>query len=118
MTAAGDFERHRSDRVAIRRQPVGIGEKEFAPWFELHYRRMQRAAETAQNLVTPFGWFPLDRVASEPPRHADRLLGVPPRRQRLCVEEGFPYFAQSRRNHEVGAELEHASLCPFDVLNR
>ena len=91
---------------------------EFAPWFELHHRRMQRAAETAQNLVTPFGWFPFDRVATERPRHADRLLGVPPRRQRLCVEEGFQYFARRRRNHEVGGEFEHASLCPFDVLNR
>src|SRR5690349_18400834 len=70
VTAAGGLERHRADRIAVRRQPVGVGEEELAPGLVLHHRPPQGAAEPAEHVVGPRRRLPLHGVAAERPRHA------------------------------------------------
>jgi hypothetical protein len=115
VAATRDFESHRSDWVAVRRQPVRIGQEEFASRLEFHVRRVQRSTQTTENFVTPFRWFPFDGIAAQWTRYADGLLGLPPRSQRSCVEERVQHLGRRRHDNEVSRELEHASLCTFDV---
>jgi hypothetical protein len=78
VTAARRFKRHRADRVAVGRKPVGIGQEEFASRLELHHCRMERPAEPSKDVVAPLGRFPLDRIAAKRPWHAHRTLRQPP----------------------------------------
>src|SRR5687768_11497743 len=84
---AGALKRHRSDRIAVRRKPVDVSDEELTPGLELDDRSTQRAPEPPEHVVTPLGRIPFDGVAAERPWHAERPPHLPPRGQRLMIEE-------------------------------
>src|SRR6266508_1097248 len=104
LRGKGDFEGHRSYRIAVRRQPERIRHEEALRRIELHHRAAEHPAEPAEDLVAILGRCPLDRIGPERPRRRDRARDLPPRVQRRGVEEGFQHPPRRRGDDDGDVE--------------
>src|SRR5262245_40171229 len=101
------LERHRADRIAIGRQPVRVGDKEFSLRLELDHGAFERAAQPAEHFIAPFSRLPLDGVHAERTRNAQRAFDVPPHRQCVVIEEGVQHRCGWCVDGETVGELFH-----------
>ena len=101
---ARHFERHRPDRVAVGRQPEGVGDKEAVLGLELHDRASEHAAQAPEEIVAEIGWRPLDHVRPEHARLGHRPRRMPPGAERVRVKEGPEHKVGGRRDDDADVE--------------
>ena len=101
VRTAGHFEYHRPDRFALRRHPVGVGHHELMAGPGLDDRAVKHAAERAEDVVAVRRRCPLDGVHPEGHGRRDRSLRLPPRPQRVSLEETIEDDGRGGRNHDV-----------------
>src|SRR4030095_3431751 len=84
-----------------------VGDEELPAWLELDDRAFERTTQPAKHLVTPLGGVPLDRVDAERTRHAQRTRHMPPRRERIVIEERIEHHRGRRVDGETVSEFLH-----------
>src|SRR5262249_28527602 len=102
---ARDVERHRTDRVAVGRQPERVGDKESVARMELHHGAPEHPAEAPQDLVAKIRRQPLDGVRPERARRGHRMRDLPPGAERVAVEESLDDSPRGRGNHDRNVEI-------------
>ena len=100
VDGTGDLQRHRTDRLAVEREPVGIGHEEFAARAEFHHGPVKDAAEGAENVILKRRGLPFNGVDTQGPGGCDRADGLPPGRQRVGIEKRGQHAGGRGRNQD------------------
>src|SRR5262249_46304336 len=108
---AAHRQRHGPDRIAVRRQPPRVGDERLAPREILHDAAAEDAAEATEEIVGVDGRRPLDRVDSHRPRRRHRARGLPPRGQRLRIEERGEHARRRRADEKRMLEFGGRPSC-------
>src|SRR4029453_6683866 len=105
---AAHVQRHRTDGIALGRNPVNLGNEELAIGAIVHHGAVQDAAEGAEYRVREHRRRPFDGVDPEEPWGGHRTLDAPPVFERDGIEEGGDDRRRWRGNLEGVIDSRHA----------
>src|SRR5262249_10763518 len=97
---AVDLECHRPDRIAVRRKPEAISNKEAPTRFDVHHGSSEDAAESSQDFISKVSRLPFDRVRPQRARCRDRADSLPPRAQRGRIEKCVEHARRRRADDD------------------